>query len=135
MQISRVQRRLRQVAFVGAALFMLLSPAYVQVFGGRRGVFRAWQMYHKRGIGLCAAIYDDRGTRIDRYRLFGLSRTDAPVEFRRISGEDEARAMGRRICERLPHDRGLVDVRVTLRCGVVDGLQTVLDRENNLCGD
>jgi hypothetical protein len=123
--------RLRKFAFVAIAAWMLLSPAYVQVLGGRGGTVRAWRMFHKRGIGICSAVYYDRGRRVDRYALFETTRRQAPVELRRIVDEPAARAMGRLICARLGPS---ADVRVELRCGVKAGLRSVLDREANLCG-
>src|SRR5262245_33331779 len=119
-----MNRRLRRIAFLGAAAWILLAPAYVQVFGGSSHRVRAWRMFHNRGVGICAAVYDHRGERIDRYALFALDRASAPDKFRRISNSDEARAMGRRICERLGSG---ADVRVQLRCGVARGMSTVLD--------
>jgi len=110
---------------------MLLSPAYVQVFGARGGSVRPWRMFHKRGVGICSAVYYDRGRRIDRYALFATTRASAPDDFRRIGDEVEARAMGVRICERLGPG---ADVRVELRCGVKAGMRTVLEPEDNLCG-
>ncbi|HMI94349.1 MAG TPA: hypothetical protein VK509_23415 [Polyangiales bacterium] len=123
--------RLRRIAFVGIAAWILLSPAYVQVLGGRGAPVRAWRMFHKRGIGICSAIYYDRGRRVDRYALFETTRAKAPPELRRITDEPSARAMGRLICARLGP---AADVRVELRCGIQAGLRTVLDREANLCG-
>jgi hypothetical protein len=114
---------------------MLLSPAYVQVFGGRSNAVRAWRMFHQRGVGICSAVYYDHARRIDRYSLFGLERATAPADFRRIANEAQARLMAQRICAKLaePGPQPL-DVRVTLRCGEMEGLHTVLDREDNLCG-
>lgn len=127
-----MRRRLRWFVFLAAAAWMLLSPAYVQLFGGSSaGAVRAWQMFHRRGIGICSAVYDDRGARIDRYRLLGVDRDGAPLRFRRIADQAQARAMGRRICAALGPG---ADVRVVLRCAERDGLRPVLDREENLCG-
>jgi hypothetical protein len=125
-----VSERARRIGFIGVAAYMLLSPAYVQVFGGRDDVVRAWRMYHKRGLGICSAVYYEGDRRIDRYALFGETRATAPVSFRRITDEREARAMAARICR--ARGKG-ADVRVTLRCGVPEGLTTLLDREENLC--
>src|SRR4051812_38046284 len=112
-----VLRRARRIAFLGVALWMLLSPAYVQVFGGREDAVRAWRMFHRRGLGICSAVYYDHARRIDRYALFELERATAPDDFRRITDEAEARLMAQRICAKLaeagPHP---LDVRVTLRC-------------------
>ncbi|HEX4353767.1 MAG TPA: hypothetical protein VHZ95_12650 [Polyangiales bacterium] len=127
-----VLRRVRAFAFLTMAAWLLLSPAYVQVFGGKENSVRAWRMYHRRGVGICAAIYFDHERRIDRYALFGLDRASAPDEFRRIVDESTARAMGAQICEKLGPARDR-DVRVRLRCGVPEGLKTVLDREDDLC--
>jgi hypothetical protein len=126
-----VRRRLRWFVFLAAAAWMLLSPAHVQLFGGSSaGVVRAWQMFHLRGAGICSARFDDRGERIDRYALLGVDRARAPARFRRITDEEQARAMGRRICAA----RGPgAEVRVELRCGERQGLRTILDREEDLC--
>jgi hypothetical protein len=94
-------RRLRRIVFLGVAAYMLLSPAYVQLFGGRSGTVRSWRMFHKRGEGICSAIYYHDGNRVDRYALLGEQRHTAPDDFRRITDEDGARAMGRRICDQL----------------------------------
>ena len=111
---------------------MLLSPAYVQLFGGKDGAAHGWRMFHTRGIGICSAIYFEHGQRVDRYALFGQTRATAPARFRRIVDERQARYVAQRICAE--HGRG-ADVRVELRCGVAGGLQTLLDREDNLCRD
>ena len=125
-----MMRQVRRAAFLVIAVWMLLSPAYVQVFGGKTGTVRAWRMFHRRGIGICSAVYYQDGQRLDRYGLFGLSRRDAPRDFRRIVDEEGAREMGRRICTKV---RPGADVRVELRCGVKSGMKLVLDREENLC--
>lgn len=128
-------RQARRIAFLGVAAWMLLAPAYVQVFGGREKTLRAWQMFHLRGTGSCSAVYYARDRRIDRYALFGLERATAPASFRRIANEDEARAMAQRICAKLAETTAApLDVRATLRCGVREGQRTLLDREENLCG-
>jgi hypothetical protein len=80
---------------------MLLSPAYVQVFGGREDAVRAWRMFHRRGVGICSALYYDHDRRIDRYALFELERATAPDDFRRIVHEAQARLMAQRICAKL----------------------------------
>lgn len=123
-------RRLRWFVFLAAAAWMLLSPAYVQLLGNKAPMVRTWQMFHRRGIGICSARYSDRGVPIDRYALLGHDRRKAPAEFRRIRNEREARAMGRKICGALGAG---ADVRVELRCGERDGLRPVLDGEENLC--
>jgi hypothetical protein len=128
-------KTMRRIAFVVTATWILFSPAYVQIFGGRENVVRAWRMYHRRGVGICTAEYYADGRRVDRYALLGQRRADAPDDFRRISDEAQARAMARHICEKFRSQGQPVDVRLTLRCGVPQGLQTVLDREVNLCAD
>ena len=128
-----VPRRIRSIAFLTLAVWIVLSPAYVQVFGGRPRAVRAWRMFHDRGVGRCSAVYYDRANRIDRYALFGLERATAPDEFRRIGDVHEARAMAQQICEKLRSAQPEPDVRATFRCGVSDGMETLLDREENLC--
>ena len=133
--IAAVLQNARRITFLGVGLWMLLSPAYVQVFGGPEKTVRAWQMFHRRGVGICSAVYYDREHRIDRYALFELDRASAPATFRRISNEDQAREMAQQICAKLAETGSQPpDVRVTLRCGVKAGMETVLDREDNLCG-
>ena len=123
--------RVRRFAFIAVAAWMLLAPAYVQVLGGEGGSVRAWRMFHKRGKGICAAVYYDRGQRVDRYALFEVERAKAPAAFRRIADERSAREMGRQLCARIGAG---ADVRVELRCGTKKGMKPVLDREESLCG-
>lgn len=125
-----MSRRARWIVFCAAACWMLLSPAIVQVFGVKAPMVRAWQMFHRRGVGICAARYDDRGAAIDRFALFGVDRASAPADFRRITDEARARRMAKRICRKIGSS---AEVRVVLRCGERDGLVTVLDREEDLC--
>jgi hypothetical protein len=130
-----VSPRVRTISFLAAASWILLSPAYVQIFGGREYVVRAWRMYHRRGVGICTAEYFAGEERIDRYALLGQPRAAAPAEFRRIPDEARARDMAKQICEKLRSQGHAADVRLTLRCGVPEGLRTLLDREVNLCID
>jgi hypothetical protein len=125
-----MRRRLRWILFLGASAWMLLSPAYVQVFGGSPTVVRAWRMFHLRGIGICSAVYTEHGERLDRYRLLGTSRGSAPARLRRITDAQEARAIGRQLCAA----RGPgADVRVELRCGDRYGLRPVIGPDEELC--
>lgn len=128
--MAAMRRRARWIVFLAAAAWMLLSPAYVQVLGGSGSKVRAWQMFHRRGVGICAARFDDRGRRVDRYALLGVERDRAPADVRRIRDARAARALARRMCAVLGPG---ADLRVELRCGERDGLRTVLDREENLC--
>ena len=121
---------LRRVLFFGAAAWMLLSPAYVQVFGGSGSHVRAWRMFHLRGAGICSARYFAGGQRIDRYALFGLDRRTAPPEFRRLTNEAQAKAMGRRICARLGPGAA---VTLELRCSDLAGFHPAGDPGANLC--
>jgi hypothetical protein len=41
--------------------------------------------------------------------------------------------MAKQICETLRNQGHTADVRLTLRCGVPEGLRTLVDREVNLC--
>src|ERR1700755_1615016 len=91
----------RRIAVLGVARWMLLSPAYVQLLGGGEKTVRAWQMFHRRGVGICSSVYYDQGRRIDRYALFGMKRGTAPGDFRRITNEAQAREMAQRICAKL----------------------------------
>jgi len=124
------RRRARRFVFLAAAAWMLLSPAYVQVLGGRAAAVRTWQMFHRRGIGICSARYYDRGQLVDRYAVLGVTRSAAPPDLRRIRDEKRARRVARRLCAALGPG---ADLRLELRCGERDGLRTVLDREANLC--
>jgi hypothetical protein len=134
-QHASVLRSFHKLGFVVVGGWMLFSPAYVQIFGGHSNAVHAWRMFHKRGLGICSAVYyDHEDRRIDRYALFGLDRATATASFRRTTNEEEARSNGRLMCEKLAAARRPTDVRVRLRCGVAAGLQTLLDREENLCG-
>ena|SRR5690349_20784991 len=125
------RRLLRRIAFIGAAAYMLLTPAWVQVLGGKPGSLPAWRMFHTRGNGMCSVRYFDHGRRLDRYAVMGLSRASAPAEFRVVKDPADAQAIGRTLCER----RGAgAEVRVELRCfDKQAGFRTLLDREADLC--
>jgi hypothetical protein len=125
-----VRKLARRAIFLIAAAFMLLAPSYNQVFGGDERVFPTWRMFHLRGAGTCTVRYYNHGLRVDRYKLAGLTREDAPADFRLVSSVQQARAHGREICELLG---AAAEVRVELRCADLHGYHAVLDREDDLC--
>ena len=127
-----MKRRLRTIAFWGAAAWILLSPAVTQVFGVRAEGIQPWRMFHGRGGGICAARYyrGAGGDRIDRYALFGTTRATAPDAFRRITNVQQGQAMARQICAKLGPG---ADVRLELRCADQRRFTTLVDREANLC--
>ncbi len=110
---------------------MLLTPAWVQLLGGKPGSLPAWRMFHTRGNGMCSVRYFDRGRRIDRYAVMGVTRARAAPEFRVLHDVKDAEDVGYALCHKLGDG---AEVRVELRCFEKGhGFRTLLSRERDLC--
>jgi hypothetical protein len=122
-------RSLRRAAFTLLALYILLSPAYIQVLGGRSRFIQPWRMYSARGGGICAVRYFRDGQPLDRYAALGLTRREAPKNVRRVTSEQQAREIGDRLCDRLSGSA----VTMELRCADQKRFQSLGDRSEDLC--
>ena len=126
----------RLVGFLLIAGFLVGSPVYRHVLGGKSPYLRGWMMYSNFALGnYCQVAYYERTVegdqRVDRLELLGqTSVASAPVGLRRIGGEKDARAQAQALCRKLGPD---ADVRADLRCSSTRGWHRAMRREENLC--
>ena len=118
----------RAVAFTLLMLYVVFGPFYKQVLKGKSVAFRAWRMYHTRGIDICDVQFyirhpEGRIEHIDRFELLGRDRLlRSHHHSRRIMGEKGVLAVGRRIRQKVG---ATVDLRVNARIGTRDGWKTL----------
>lgn len=127
---------LRLAVALVAVTWISWGPVTHQVLGHpTQPLSRTWQMYGKRGIGLCDVRYWHRTDRgdipLDRYALLGTTRWTADYYTRFLWRPEAVEKMGRRLCGRLP--RGERDVRADARCATRDDWRPEFSREDNLC--
>ena len=114
----------RAVAFTLLILYTAFGPFYKQVLKGKSNVFRAWQMYHTRGIGVCAVDFyirhpDGRIEPIDYFKTLGYDKLRRLHHHsRRIMRAEGVLKMGQRIRQKVG---AAVDLRVNVRIGTRDG--------------
>ena len=118
----------RAVAFTLLMLYVVFGPFYKQVLKGKSVAFRAWRMYHTRGIDICDVQFyirhpDGRIEHIDRFELLGRDKLlRSHHHSRRIMGEKGVLEVGRRIRQKVGPT---VDLRVNARIGTRDGWKTL----------
>ena len=118
----------RVVVFVLLMLYVVFGPFYVQVLKGKSKAFRAWRMYHTRGIDICDVQFyirhpDGRIEHIDHFEALGRDKLlKSHHHKRRIMGEKGVLAVGRRIRQKVG---ATVDLRVNARIGTRDGWKTL----------
>ena len=115
---------IRLVIFLVFGSWIVLSPAYRQVFDGKSTWFPRWVMFHGFGRAVCDARFfqmvDDGsgGTvrqKIDRFEVLGKERSwSTNKSLMRMSSKGEVEKVGRRLCRALGPGS---DVRVLARCG------------------
>lgn len=118
----------RAVAFTLLMLYVVFGPFYKQVLKGKSHAFRAWRMYHTRGIGVCDVQFyiqhpDGRIEQIDRFQVLGRDKLlGSHHHSRRIMGEKGVLRVGQRIRQKVG---ATVDLRVNARIGTRDGWKTL----------
>ena len=118
----------RAVAFTLLMLYVVFGPFYKQVLKGKSDAFRAWQMYHTRGIGICDVEFyirhpDGRIEHIDRFQTLGRDKLlGSHHHSRRIMGAEGMLKVGQRIRQKVG---GTADLRVNARIGTRDGWKTL----------
>ena len=121
--------RLRAVIFGLVLAYISIGPLYKQVLHGRSDAFRAWQMFHLRGLGVCDARFyarfpDGRVEPIDRYKVLGYKGCmDAPLDIRRFRGEADIRRVGYLLRNRIGEG---IEVCVTARVATRNGWEELL---------
>ncbi len=118
----------RAVVFALLMLYVVFGPFYKQVLKGRSRAFRSWQMYHTRGIDICAAEFyirhpDGRIEHIDYFKILEYNKLlKLRHSARRIMGEKGVLKVGRRLRQKMGN---VVDLRVNARIGTRDGWKTL----------
>ena len=118
----------RIVAFTLLMLYVVFGPFYKQVLKGKGNLFRAWRMYHTRGIDVCDVQFyirhpDGRIEHIDRFEVLGRDKLlGSHHHSRRIMGETEVLRVGQRIRQKMG---AAVDLRVNARIGTRNGWKTL----------
>lgn len=118
----------RVVAFTLLTLYVVFGPFYTQVLKGKSNLFRAWRMYHTRGIDVCDVQFyirhpDGRIEHIDHLQVLGRDKLlGSHHHSRRIMGETDVLRVGQRIRQKMGT---VVDLRVNARIGTRDGWKTL----------
>ncbi|MYE88791.1 hypothetical protein F4X33_07350 [Candidatus Poribacteria bacterium] len=114
----------RAVAFMLLMLYVVFSPFYKQVLKGKSTTFRAWRMYHSRGIGICDVDFyirhpDGRIEHIDHFKTLGYDKLlKSHHHSRRIRHAEGVLEVGQRMRQRVG---SAADLRVNARIGTRDG--------------
>ena len=114
----------RVLAFTLLMLYVVFGPFYKQVLRGKGNLFRAWRMYHTRGINVCDVQFyirhpDGRIEHIDHFQALGRDKLlRSHHHSRRIMGETGVLRVGQRIRQKVG---AAVDLRVNARIGTRDG--------------
>ena len=118
----------RAVAFTLLMLYTVFSPFYKQVLKGKSDAFRAWRMYHTRGISICDAEFyirhrDGRIEHIDYFKTLGYDKLlKLRHSSRRIVGKTGVLEVGQRLRQKVG---STADLRVNARIGTRNGWQTL----------
>ena len=118
----------RVIAFALLMLYTVFSPFYKQVLKGKSDAFRAWQMYHTRGIGICDVEFyirhpDGRIEYIDHFKALGYDKLlGSHHHSRRIRRAKGVLEVGQRMRQKVGDT---ADLRVNARIGTRDGWKTL----------
>ena len=118
----------RAVAFTLLMLYVVFGPFYKQVLNGKGDTFRAWQMYHTRGIGICDVEFyirhpDGRIEYIDHFKALGYDKLlKLHHHSRRIRRAKGVLEVGQRMRQKVGDT---ADLRVNARIGTRDGWKTL----------
>ncbi len=118
----------RAVAFTLLMLYVVFGPFYKQVLKGKSDAFRAWQMYHTRGIGICDVEFyirhlDGCIEHIDHFKILGYDKLlKSHHSARRIMREQGVLEMGQRMRQKVGDT---ADLRVNARIGTRDGWEAL----------
>jgi hypothetical protein len=129
-----VTRISRVLLFVALAIYIALGPALAHIFGIGRKWARGWRMFESSGSQICKveywAVKGGRRTPLDRFRVLGFERREAPRWLRLVPTGDAAVQVGRRLCTKLGRE---ADVRALAVCGHAKGWREEQKPHQNLC--
>ena len=116
--------RLRLVAFIAIAAFMIAGPAAEQVFGVRTDWLRSWTMFSAIGVGVIDASFEIRRpdgalVPLDRFEMLGAPR-DGKLKW--IQNREELASVIKRLCTAAGPG---ADIRVRARQAARSGWQVI----------
>lgn len=126
--------RLRLIAFMAIAAFMIAGPVAEQVFGVRTALLRSWTMFSDIGLGVIDASFEIRRpdgalVPLDRFEILGAPR-DGRLKW--IKSREDLASVIKRLC--MAAGQG-ADIRVRARQGTRDGWQTIHTDAQNACAE
>lgn len=126
--------RLRLLAFMAIAAFMIAGPAAEQVFGVQTAWLRSWTMFSAIGLGVIDASFEVRRpdgalVPLDRFEMLGAPR-DGRLKW--IQNREELASVTRRLCAAAGQG---ADIRVRARQATRSGWQTIHADAENACAD
>ena len=126
--------RLRLIAFMAIAAFMIAGPVAEQVFGVRTALLRSWTMFSAIGLGVIDASFEIRRpdgalVPLDRFEILGAPR-DGRLKW--IKSREDLASVIKRLC--MAAGQG-ADIRVRARQGTRDGWQTIHTDAQNACAE
>jgi len=123
--------------FVLIAAFMVYGPLHRQVLGDRQVIFRQWTMFSLGGVGLLDVRFsrrfgDGNYEPVDHYETLGHPDwRQAPLELRRVVGEEQFERLADELCAALGPG---ADLRARVRIATPQGWRTILmEADRSLC--
>ena len=126
--------RLRLVAFIAIAAFMIAGPAAEQVFGVRTAWLRSWTMFSAMGLDVIDASFEIRRpdgalVPLDRFQMLGAPRNG---RLKWIQNREDLASVIKRLCTAAGQG---ADIRVRARQAARSGWQIIHTDAKNACAD
>ncbi|MBN9550767.1 MAG: hypothetical protein J0H31_18325 [Alphaproteobacteria bacterium] len=124
--------RLRLLAFIAIAGFMIAGPVAEQVFGVRMALLRSWTMFSAIGLGVIDVSFQIRRpdgalVPLDRFEMLGASR-DGRLKW--IGSREELASVIGRLCKAAGQG---ADIRVRARQATRGGWEVIHTDAENAC--
>lgn len=124
--------RLRLLAFIAIAGFMIAGPVAEQVFGVRTALLRSWTMFSAIGLGVIDVSFQIRRpdgalVPLDRFEMLGASR-DGRLKW--IGSREELASVIGRLCKAAGQG---ADIRVRARQATRGGWEVIHTDAENAC--
>lgn len=124
--------RLRLLAFMAIAGFIVAGPVAEQVFGVQSAWLRSWTMFSAIGLGVMDASFeirqpDGKLVPLDRFAVLGAPR-DGKLKW--IQNREQLASVINRLCTAAGQG---ADIRVRARLATRDGWQVIHTDAENAC--
>jgi hypothetical protein len=137
MSETRSRQSIRTIVFIALATFILVGPAYRQVFGGKNVLFRQWTMFSAAGSRYLdvrfSVRFPDGSEQPINYRdelgFSGQDKSKIPRKVWRVR-KDGWQPLATQLCKRLGSD---ADLRLRSRVATPKGWRSFHDGSKNLC--